>query len=98
MSRLALALACLFLVAACENRTPRPKTDALADQVKAALEQRANLQGARIDVDSNGGVVMIKGSVKDDAAKLRIQHVAEKVKGVTWVQNQVSVTPSPSAG
>ena len=84
----------LFLVAGCENRTPRPKTDSsLADQVKVALAQQANLQGARIDVDSNGGVVMIKGSVKDDAAKLRIQHVAEKVKGVKWVQNQVSIAP-----
>jgi len=89
-----LLIAVLFLVAGCETRTPRPKTDAaLADQVKVALAQQANLQDARIDVDSNGGVVMIKGSVKDAAEKQRIQQIAEKVKGVTWVQNQVSVAP-----
>jgi osmotically-inducible protein OsmY len=94
MKLLALAVAAVLLLAGCEDRAPRPKTDAsLTDQVKVALEQQADLQGARIEVDSNSGVVMLKGSVKDDALKQRIQHVAEKVKGVTWVQNQVSVTP-----
>jgi osmotically-inducible protein OsmY len=93
MKLLILAIAALFLAAGCDNRTPRPKTSTLAEEVKVALQQQANLRDAHIDVDSNGGVVMLKGSVGDVAAKQRVQHVAEKVKGVTWVQNQVSVVP-----
>ena len=97
MKILIAVLAALALLSGCENRTPRPKTSdaSLRDQVKVALEQQANLRDARIDVDSNGGVVMLKGSVKDDASKQRVQQIAEKVKGVTWVQNQVSVAPKP---
>ena len=82
------------LAAGCENRTPRPKTDAaLAEQVKVALERSALPAGANIEIDSNAGIVMLKGSVDSDEAKQRIQEVAGKVQGVTWVQNQISVAP-----
>ena len=93
MKLLVLALA-LLLVAGCENRTPRPKTDAaLTEKVRVALEHDAQLGSDHVDVDSNSGVVMLKGSVKDEATKQRIQEVVTKVRGVTWVQNQVSIAP-----
>jgi osmotically-inducible protein OsmY len=93
MKLLVLALSFLLL-AGCENRTPRPKTDAaLAERVRVALEHEAQLGSDHVDVDCNSGVVMLKGSVKDVATKQRVQEVAKKVNGVTWVQNQVSVAP-----
>lgn len=90
-----LVVAALVALAGCENKAPRPKTDvSLAEKVKIALEQRAELEReAKIEVDSNGGVVMLKGAVHSDAAKQRIQEVAKGVPGVIWVQNQVSVAP-----
>jgi osmotically-inducible protein OsmY len=98
--RTSLVLAATLLaLAGCENKAPRPKTDAaLTERVKVALEQRAALEReAKIEVDANSGVVMLKGAVHSDAAKQRIQEVAKSVDGVTWVQNQVSVAP-PSKG
>lgn len=91
---LLFSLVSLLLLAGCENRTPRPKTDAaLTEKVKVALEHDAQLGPDRIQIDSNSGVVMLKGSVKDEQTKLRVQEVVKKVEGVTWVQNQVSVAP-----
>ena len=93
MKILVLVLSVL-LVAGCENRTPRPRTDAaLTEKVKVALEHEAQLGSDHVDVDSNSGVVTVKGSVRDEAAKQRIQSVVQKIKGVTWVQNQVSIAP-----
>ena len=90
-----ILLSSMASLAACDNRTPRPKTDAaLSEKVQVALEQKAGLErGAKIDVDANGGVVTLTGAVHSDAAKERIQEVAKSVEGVTWVQNQVSVAP-----
>ena len=95
--KLPILLSILLLAAlasGCENRAPRPKTDAaLTEKVKVALEHEAGLGADRIEIDSNSGVVMLKGSVKDDETKRRVQDVVAKIEGVTWVQNQVSVAP-----
>jgi osmotically-inducible protein OsmY len=94
LSLLLSVLLALLLLAGCENRTPRPKTDAaLTEKVKVALEHEARLGSDRVEIDSNSGVVMLKGLVRDDATKQRVQEVAKKVEGVTWVQNQVAVAP-----
>lgn len=94
MKRVLAIVLAVLVVAACENRTPRPKTDAaLTEKVKVALARDPQLGGERIEIDSNSGVVMLKGSVRDEAAKRRLQEIAKKVDGVTWVQNQVSVAP-----
>jgi hypothetical protein len=92
--QLALVLFVVLLLAVlfgC-SRPPLPKTDAaLTSQVKVALADDTALRRARIDVDANGGIVTLKGRVDNDDAKKRIQEIAEKVPGVTWVQNQISV-------
>jgi hyperosmotically inducible protein len=69
---------------------------ALTAKVKAALANEAGLNTLKIDVDANSGVVTLKGQVDNDAAKARLQEVAQAVPGVTWVQNQVSVVPKPT--
>jgi osmotically-inducible protein OsmY len=68
----------------------------LADRVKTALASDTDLRAAKIDVDANSGVVTLKGRVDSDDAKKRLQEIAQRVQGVTWVQNQVSVGPRTS--
>jgi len=85
-----LALMLAFVVGC--SRPPQPKTDsAISTQIKTALAGDANLKA--VDVDANGGVVILKGRVESDEAKNRVQEIAQKVPGVTWVQNLISVGP-----
>jgi osmotically-inducible protein OsmY len=67
----------------------------LTAKVKNALATDAQLKAARIDVDANSGVVILKGQVESDTEKKRLQELAQAVPGVTWVQNRVSVAPRP---
>ena len=62
-------------------------------KVKAALANDDGLKTLNIDVDSNGGVVTLKGQVDSLDTKKRAQDAAQAVKGVTWVQNQLSLAP-----
>jgi hypothetical protein len=101
LSSIVLFVFVLALVAACD-RPPKPKTEALAEEVKTALATQAgvNPDAANIQVESNAGVVRLKGQLDSQETKERIQEVAKKVPGVTWVQDQTSVAPSapvPSA-
>ncbi len=112
-----LLLACaIALAAGCDNKPPRPKTEAssgassqgaeraavpakdaaLAEQVKSALAQ-AGPAAQQLQVESNAGVVRIRGRVDSDDTKQRIQEAAKKIPGVTWVQDQVSVAPEAPA-
>jgi osmotically-inducible protein OsmY len=67
----------------------------LTAKVKNALATDAQLKASRIDVDANSGVVILKGQVESDTEKKRLQELAQRVPGVTWVQNRVSVAPRP---
>jgi osmotically-inducible protein OsmY len=97
MTRIALALACSLLLAACENKTPRPKTEALADQVKSALVSEAGPEAQALEVESNQGVIRIRGRVNSPDTRQRAHEAAKKVPGVKWVQNQISIAPSAPA-
>lgn len=116
ISSLLLFVCVLALVAACENKTPRPKTEASAGpsaaqvqvQQVAATEERQSRKDAELtdkvktalgpqaeslDIDSNAGVVRIKGQVDSDQTKQKVQEAAKAVPGVRWVQDQTSVKP-----
>ena len=93
--QLALVLFLVLLLAAlfgC-SRPPQPKTENLADKVKIALSSDSAAQREKIEVDANGGVVILKGRVANDDVKKRVQDIAQKVPGVKWVQTKVSVAP-----
>jgi BON domain len=68
---------------------------ALTAKVKTALAGDAGLKTLKIDIDANSGVVTLKGRVETDDAKNRIHEITQRVPGVTWVQNQISVAPKP---
>jgi hyperosmotically inducible periplasmic protein len=64
---------------------------ALTGKVKSALAADVGLKTMKINVDSEGGVVTLKGHVDSADTKRRAAVTAGKVKGVTEVRNQLQV-------
>jgi hyperosmotically inducible protein len=67
---------------------------ALTTKVKTALASDVGLRTmTNINVDSDDGVVTLKGKVTTADAKKRAEEVAKKVDGVKSVKNQLTVEP-----
>lgn len=101
ISSFLLFLCVVVLIAGCDAKPPKPRTEAaLTEQVKTALATQAGIDAAQLEIESNAGVVRIKGQLDSNETRQRVQETAKKVPGVTWVQDQTSVAPSapvPSA-
>jgi hyperosmotically inducible periplasmic protein len=69
----------------------------LHGSVKAALELNRNLAPLPIDVDSQDGVVVLKGEVPTEALRLQAEKVAAGVPDVGQVRNELRVNPALSA-
>ena len=65
------------------------KNAALTGKVKSALAQDVGLKTMKIDVDSEQGVVTLKGNVDSDDTRRRAEATARKVSGVTQVRNEL---------
>ena len=63
---------------------------ALTGKVKSALAADVGLKTVKIDVDSEGGVVTLKGTVDSADTKRRAEATARKVSGVSEVRNQLN--------
>jgi hyperosmotically inducible periplasmic protein len=65
---------------------------ALTTKVKSALAKDAGFKTlGKIDVDSNEGVVTLKGRVESADAKKKAEQIAKQVDGVKSVKNQLRV-------
>ena len=65
---------------------------ALTTKVKTALASDVGMRTmTSIDVDSNEGVVTLKGKVDSAEAKKKAEAIAKKVDGVKSVKNQLQV-------
>jgi hyperosmotically inducible protein len=64
---------------------------AITAAVSAGLAKDPDLRATRIDVDTKGGTVMLKGPAPNAAAKARATEIAKTVKGVSAVDNQLEV-------
>jgi hyperosmotically inducible periplasmic protein len=62
--------------------------------VKAALELNRNLAPLPINVDSENGVVVLKGEVPSEALRLQAEKVAAGVPDVAQVRNELRVNPA----
>jgi osmotically-inducible protein OsmY len=67
------------------------KNAALTAKVKTALATDVGLKTLKIDVDSNGNTVTLKGVVDSAETKRRVGEVAKKVEGVASVKNELKV-------
>lgn len=65
----------------------------ISAKVKAGLAQDAELSAIKIDVDTRNGIVTLNGPVKNEVARERAARIAQDVKGVNSVVNQLTVSP-----
>lgn len=78
------------------SQTAMEKIDdaTITAQVSAGLAKDPDLSAIKINVDTVNGSVTLNGPATTPAAKERAQTIASAVKGVTSVNNQLTVTPS----
>ncbi len=60
--------------------------------VTKQLSQHPMLRQTPISVDADGGVVILQGEVRDDAAKLLFQEIIRDYSGVTSVINKLTIS------
>lgn len=78
------------------SQTAMEKIDdaTITAQVSAGLAKDPDLSAIKINVDTVNGSVTLNGPATTPAAKERAETIATAVKGVTSVNNQLTVTPS----
>jgi hypothetical protein len=86
---LALMLA-LAMSVSC-SRLGKPSDDAITTDIKAKMFSEPALKTATVDVVSKNGEVTLTGQVPDDAARLAAYKIASETKGVSKVNDQMSV-------
>jgi hyperosmotically inducible periplasmic protein len=107
MKALAFALSAALAVAlaACAGDRPRNQTGGSASteikqdtknatltaKVKSALAADVGLRTLKIDVDSMGNTVTLKGAVDSAETRRKAEEVARKVDGVATVRNELTV-------
>ena len=70
------------------------KNAGLTGRVKTALANDVGLKTLIINVDSDDGMVTLRGSVDSADTKTRAEQVAKKVDGVKSVKNELRVKGS----
>jgi outer membrane biosynthesis protein TonB len=85
----ALLLAAL-LSTSCSHFTGH-NDSAITTDIKAQMFSEPALKSASVDVSSKDGVVTLSGQVPDDAARLAAYKISTQTKGVTKVNDQMSV-------
>jgi hyperosmotically inducible protein len=73
-------------------KSDQPVTDSyITTKVKAELAKDSTTKSRHIHVTTKDGVVMLKGNVNSDAEKQKAEQDASAVKGVSHVENDLTV-------
>ncbi len=73
-------------------KSDQPVTDSyITTKVKAELANDSTTKSRHIHVTTKDGVVMLKGNVNSDAEKQKAEQDASAVKGVSHVENDLTV-------
>jgi hyperosmotically inducible protein len=94
----ALSVAAVLVATAACNRdeaaTAAPESDtAITTTVQARFFGDSLVKSHDVDVDTDDGVVTLTGSVATEAQRTQAAALAQKVQGVTRVQNNLKVEP-----
>ena len=100
--RLVTTVALLALLAGCGNSRPADAT--ITQEIQSKLFSSAQTKSASLEVNTNGGVVTLSGSVPSDAARYEAYKIATETNGVTKVNDQITIAaaetvpePAPEA-
>lgn len=96
---LTIILAMLFLggASACDSPAGRKSTAEVIDDavitstVKAGLLADSQVSGLGIDVDTNEGVVELRGTVGSEAESRKAEEIARNAEGVISVDNRLVI-------
>ncbi len=77
--------------AASDNLQDKVADAAITAKVNAALAADSALSATKINVDTNQGQVYLRGTAPDAAALARAAELANNVKGVVSVRNELSI-------
>lgn len=69
--------------------------DRIYDEVRLRLVRDPDVKGGALEVEVKDGVVTVKGTVKKESARQKVEKLAKRVKGVKSVVNQVEVRQFP---
>ncbi|GJL61991.1 MAG: hypothetical protein NPIRA04_06450 [Nitrospirales bacterium] len=91
-----IILMSMMVMMGCQSMTGKTAGTTVDDgmitsSVNAKLAQDSMSSLARIDVDTERGVVMLSGIVEDSEAKHRAEQIAMQVEGVKSVTNNLQV-------
>src|SRR5437762_12359346 len=86
-----LALVLMSAMSVSCSRIGAPGDDAITTDIKAKMFSEPALKAATVDVVSKHGEVTLTGQVPDDAARLAVYKIATETKGVSRVNDQMSV-------
>lgn len=75
-----------------KDKTP-VTDDVIVDQVRVRIADDSEIGGQPIQVDAHNGVVVLTGKVTSDKFKSKAEKLAKKVKGVTGVEDKLTVSP-----
>jgi osmotically-inducible protein OsmY len=76
---------------ATSEATDKVTDAAISASIKTDLAKDPDLSALKIDVDTSNGHVTLHGSAPSDEARARATKLASNVKGVTSVDNELSV-------
>ena len=68
--------------------------DVIVDQVRVKIADDSEVGGQPIQVDAHNGVVVLTGKVTNDKLKAKVEKLAKKVKGVTGVEDKLTISPN----
>jgi hypothetical protein len=85
----------LALVAGCKQFS-KPDDKAITTDIQAKMFADPNLKSANVNVAVKDGVVTLTGQVPDDSTHLAAYKIATEEKGVTKVNDQITVATAPA--
>ena len=92
-----LTIALLGVLLTIGGCTKAPDDAGIVTNIKSQMFSDPQLKGSALQVTSEKGVVTIAGSVSSDAARLDAYKIATQTKGVTKVNDQMSVQPEQAS-
>lgn len=72
---------------------PRAAPQEIKQKIEDALKRSAEVDAARIEVETNGGEVTLRGTVRSWAEREEAERATWAAPGVTRVQNRIVVSP-----